>query len=63
MQTVLTMEEYNLNQTIENLSGPPKEHITVHNYWAATGFDRYHENSKAIMEFVIEGVSRKANLS
>lgn len=57
------MEEYNLNQTIEKLSGPPKEHIIVHNYWAATGFDRYHNNSKAEIEFIIEGVAKKANLS
>ena len=56
------MEEYNLNQTVKNLSGPTKEHIIVHNYWAATAFDRYHKNSKAEIEFVIEGVSKKINL-
>lgn len=57
------MEDYNLNQTIGNLCGPPNEHIIVHNYWAATAFDRYHVGSKTEIEFIIEGDSRKANLS
>lgn len=31
--------------------------------WAATAFDQYHEDSKAEIEFDIEGTITKANLS
>jgi len=57
------MDEFNLNQTLNFLSGPPKEHIIVHNYWAATAFDRYHKDSKAEIEFILHGELRKAILN
>ncbi|MBL0200974.1 MAG: hypothetical protein IPP81_12835 [Chitinophagaceae bacterium] len=57
------MAVYNLSQTIDKLSGPTKEHIIIHNNWAATGFDRYHKNSTAEIEFIIEGVLNKATLT
>lgn len=46
------MEEYSLSQTIDSLLGPPKEQIVTHNYWAATGLDRYHNESKAEFECI-----------
>ena len=57
------MEEYSLSQTIDSLLGPPKEQIVTHNYWAATGFDRYHDGSKAEFEFTIHGNSERAVVS
>lgn len=57
------MEELNLNQTIQSLKGPTTEQIVVHNQWAATGFDRYHSNSSAEMEFLIDGHSKRVKLS
>ena len=57
------MEEYNLKQTVNKLSGPAKEQIIVHNYWAATAFDRYHNDSKVEIEFIIHGLSKRAILS
>jgi len=57
------MEEYNLGQTIDHLSGPPKNQIIVQNYWAATAFDKYHANSKAEIEFILDGESKKAILN
>ena len=56
------MEEYNLKQTIDNLRGPSKEQIMVHNQWASVAFDRYHKDSKVEIEFIIEGISRKGLL-
>jgi len=55
--------EYHLDLLLEKLSGPPKEHIIFQNYWAAIGFDRYHQNSKTEIEFVVDGKSIKAMLS
>lgn len=57
------MEEYNLSQTIDHLSGPPKNQIIVQNYWAATAFDKYHSNSKAEIEFILNGESKKVILN
>lgn len=57
------MHEYNLNQTSILLTGPPREHIIVHNYWAATALDRYHKSSKAEIEFVLHGKSKRVILT
>jgi hypothetical protein len=57
------MEEFNLNQIIGKLKGPSREHLIVHNQWAAVGLDRYHRNSSAEMNFSIEGVLKKIKLS
>lgn len=57
------MDEFNLNQTIKTLHGPPKEHIIVNNYWAATAFNRYHKDSKAEIEILIHGVPRRILLT
>ena len=56
------MIEYHLDLTLDNLSGPTKEHILVHNQWAATGLDRYRPNSNTEIEFLIDGKSNKAKL-
>lgn len=53
------MTELHLDLVLEKLQGPPKEHIKVHNYWAAVGLDRYHNNSKTEFEFNIDGKSTK----
>jgi len=57
------MEEFNLNQTIEFLSGPPREQIIVQNYWAATALDRFQNNSRAEIEFQLDGKIQKAILN
>jgi hypothetical protein len=57
------MEQYQLDETINTLTGPPKDHIRVHNYWAATGLDRYHKDSSAEFEFTIDGEVKHAKLS
>jgi hypothetical protein len=54
------MDEFNLNQTIDQLSGPPKAQIITQNYWAAAAFDKYHNNSKVEIEFLLHGESKKA---
>lgn len=56
------MIEYHLDLTLDKLSGPTKEHILVHNQWAATGLDRFHPNSNTEIEFLIDGKSNKAKL-
>lgn len=56
------MEEYDLNQTINTLIGPPKEQIIVQNFWAATALDKFHNNSSVEFEFVIHGESKRAIL-
>ena len=56
------MLEYNLNATVDKLIGPTKEQIVVHNQWAATAFDKYHTDSKTVIEFSIDGTATKANL-
>lgn len=57
------MQEYNLNQTVEKLKGPSKEHLIVHNQWAAIGLDKFHQNSTAEIELNLEGVMKKARLN
>src|SRR5665647_1583973 len=52
------METYNLNQTVEKLKGPTKEQIIFHNQCAAVALDRYHKNSEATVEFLIDGTSQ-----
>jgi hypothetical protein len=57
------LEVFDLRQTVEALSGPSKEHIIVHNQWAATAFDRYHKDSRVEIEFLLHGEARKGILS
>jgi hypothetical protein len=57
------MEEFSLEQTISRLNGLPKEQIKVQNYWAATAFDRFHKNSKAEIEFSLDGFSKRVLLN
>lgn len=57
------MKEYNLNQTVEKLRGPSKEHLIVHNQWAAIGLDKFHQDSTTEIEFILEGTIRKARLN
>lgn len=57
------MEEYHLDLTRQKLNGPTIEQIVTHNQWAASAFDKYHTDSKAVIEFDIEGTVTKANLN
>jgi len=57
------MESYNLNQTIEKLKGPTREQLVCQNQWAAVALDRFHTNSNAEIEFLIDGVVKTANLN
>jgi len=56
------MESFHLDLTQSKLKGPTKEQIIVHNQWAASALDIYHEGSKAVIEFDIEGDVFQANL-
>lgn len=58
----MIMEEFHLDITKSILKGPTEAQITSNNQWAATAFDGYHKNSKAEIEFDIEGSIIKANL-
>lgn len=57
------MESFHLDLTQLKLKGPTKEQIIVHNQWAASALDIYHNDSKAIIEFDIEGEVFQANLT
>ena len=57
------MEEHHLNLIKAKLSGPTQEQIISCNQWAATAFDRYHRESKAVIEFNVDGIATKANLA
>lgn len=48
-------EEYHLNQILDNLSGPSKEQIIVFNQWAAVALNKFHENSKTLFSFNLNG--------
>lgn len=54
------MKVYNLNQTLEKLTGPTKEQIIVHNQWAAVALDKFHSDSKAQMKCNVDNVSEEA---
>ncbi len=56
------MEEYSLNQTLDNLKGPTLEQIVFHNQWAAVAFDRFHLNSQSSIKFILDGVEKLVNL-
>ena len=57
------MKELSLNLTLDKLKGPTKEQLIFHNQWASIGLDKFHKGSKAVMEFVIDGITRKTELS
>lgn len=57
------MIEYNLDLTNGKLAGPTSAQIISNNQWAATAFDRYHTDSKAVVEFEIDGTTSKVGLS
>ncbi len=57
------MQEYHIDQTLDKLSGPPREQITHYNQWAATGLNKFHTNSNAVVEFVVDGVKTLARLN
>jgi hypothetical protein len=54
------MIKYHLDLTNSKLRGPTPEQIIVHNQWAATAFDKFHNDSKAEIEFDIDGIVTKA---
>lgn len=57
------MESFHLNATQLKLKGPSIDQIRVNNQWAATALDLCHRDSKAIMEFNLEGKVINANLA
>jgi len=56
------MDVYDINQTVEKLKGPTREQIIVHNQWAAVAFDKFHQDSNAVIEFTIDGATKMAIL-
>src|SRR5699024_4491874 len=54
------IDAYHLDQTIDALRGPSKELIVVNNQWAAVALDKFHKDSKTIIEFEING--EKSNM-
>ena len=56
------MNKYNLNQTLISLTGPSKEQIIVGNQWAAVALDKFHINSTAKINFLIDKEEEEAIL-
>lgn len=56
------MQKYHLDITKTKLRGPTQEQIVTCNQWAATAFDIFHSDSKAEIEFSIDGSSLKTML-
>ena len=56
------MENFHLDQTLEKLKGPTKEQIICQNQWAAVALDKYHKDSHAVIEFLIDGNKKSALL-
>ena len=56
------MEQYHLDITKSKLKGPTQEQIVSSNQWAATAFDKFHSDSKAEIEFSVDGTITKAIL-
>lgn len=48
------LPSYHLDQTVRLIKGLSKAQIVVFNQWAATAFDKYHKDSSAEMELVID---------
>jgi len=57
------MEALNLNLTLDRLKGPTTAQLISCMQWAATGLDRFHQNSEAEMEILIDGEQRNIKLS
>jgi hypothetical protein len=57
------MEGYSLNQTLERLIGPTPEEIKVKNFWAAIALDRFHANSTAEIQLLLDGKSNTVLLN
>lgn len=56
------MDQYNLDLTKTILKGPTQEQIISCNQWAATAFDRFHSDSRAVIEFIVDGRITKSIL-
>ncbi len=48
------MKNFDLNQTLDKLSGPTQDQIKVNNQWAAVALNRFHKQSKAKIGFSID---------
>lgn len=48
------MKQLHLQLTENILKGPTKEQIITCNQWAATAFDKFHSDSKAKIEFILD---------
>jgi hypothetical protein len=56
------MERLHLDLTKTKLKGPTQGQIVTCNQWAATAFDKFHTDSNAEIEFIIDGKNIKAIL-
>ena len=56
------MKKHHLNDTLNILKGPTTAQLTVNNQWAAVAFDKFHSNSKASIDFVIDGKAEKIEI-
>lgn len=56
------MNGFHLDLTKTKLKGPTQEQIVTCNQWAATALDKFHSQSKAEIEFIIDGKSKKVIL-
>ena len=54
------MEQYHLDTTKAKLKGPTQEQIVSCNQWAATAFDKYHNDSKTEISLDIDGTLTKS---
>jgi len=56
------MDKFHLDLTKIKLKGPTQEQIVTYNQWAATAFDKFHQDSNALVEFNIDGLITKTIL-
>lgn len=53
---------HHLDTTKDKLKGPTSAQIESCNQWAATALDKFHQGSKALASFEIDGVVQETNL-
>ncbi|MDP2235026.1 MAG: hypothetical protein Q8J88_01210 [Bacteroidales bacterium] len=56
-------QQYNINETLEKLSGPTPEEIIVKNQKAITALDLFHKSSRAKFKFSIDGTLHKTEIA
>lgn len=58
----MSINRYHLDLTKTRLIGPTQEQIISCNQWAASAFDKFHSDSTAKIEFLIDGTKSTAIL-